>query len=529
MKIFYPNKLFALIIFFGLGANLFSQGLPTYQERSLTDTTLIFESTKLVSEGAVNPDEYKVGPGDEFIIVVSGVQETTVRVKIDPEGFLYIPRSGVIDLRYKTLTETKELITKQLDKSFRNADYYISLVSFRNISVSLIGNVRKPSTYVLFSNSRLLDLIKSSLGLTPSSDLRNIVIQSKDDTKKSCDFLSFLRKGDFSQNPYLKEGDVVLIQKVNKMVIANGQVLYPAQYEFKEDETIYDLINLAGGLSYKARKDSIELIRFATDGETQFSLFFSYNQITSEPIKLQFGDQIIVRSIPDYYISQYVTITGKVKYPGLYKIIKNKTSLTEIVNKAGGFLEDASLVDATVFRVDADSVYDPEFERIKLIPRADMTDDEYDYFKSKSRQRVGKVIVDFQKLFIEGKATEDIVLRRQDQINIPEKKNYITIIGQVVKPGNIIYDPKLSVSDYIQIAGGFSWRALEGDVRVIKVNTGEWVDADDVKTLDPGDSIWVLENPPGPKFWEIFMTTLTILGQVAAVVAATVAVIIAVQ
>ncbi|MBZ0200361.1 MAG: hypothetical protein K8H86_10870, partial [Ignavibacteriaceae bacterium] len=81
--------------------------------------------------------------------------------------------------------------------------------------------------------------------------------------------------------------------------------------------------------------------------------------------------------------------------------------------------------------------------------------------------------------------------------------------------------------DYIELSGGFGWRALEGDVRVIKAKTGEWIDADDVEKLEPGDTIWIPEDPPGPKFWDVFTTTLTILGQVASVIAATVAVIIA--
>ncbi|MCK7522834.1 MAG: SLBB domain-containing protein [Ignavibacteriales bacterium] len=81
---------------------------------------------------------------------------------------------------------------------------------------------------------------------------------------------------------------------------------------------------------------------------------------------------------------------------------------------------------------------------------------------------------------------EDVILKRKDVISIPEKKNYVSIIGQVVNPGNLVYAPNLKVNDYIQLAGGFSWRAIEGDVRVIKVNTGEWVDADDVESLDPG-------------------------------------------
>ena len=57
--------------------------------------------------------------------------------------------------------------------------------------------------------------------------------------------------------------------------------------------------------------------------------------------------------------------------------------------------------------------------------------------------------------------------------------------------------------------------------------TGEWVDADDVDSLETGDTIWIPETPPGPKFWDVFTTSLTILGQVASIIAATIAVIIA--
>ncbi len=244
-------------------------------------------------------------------------------------------------------------------------------------------------------------------------------------------------------------------------------------------------------------------------------------------IELKYSDLIVVRELSTYYDEQWITIDGEVKFPGVYRITKDKTTLTEVINEAGGFLEDASLIDATLYRNIADTSFDSEFERIKLIPRADMTDDEYDYLKAKSRQRIGKVVVDFESLFTKNQLSEDLILKRLDKISIPEKKNYITIIGQVVSPGSIIFNENLKVQDYIQLAGGFSWRALEGDVRIIKTNTGEWVEEDDVEELEPGDTIWVLEDPPGPKFWDVFTTSLTILGQVAAILAASIAVIIA--
>ncbi len=156
-----------------------------------------------------------------------------------------------------------------------------------------------------------------------------------------------------------------------------------------------------------------------------------------------------------------------------------------------------------------------------------MTEDEYDYFKSKSRQTSGRVVIDFVDLFNNNNLSENIVLRKGDIINIPEQKDYIIMLGQFVNPGKIIYDPNLTVKDYITLAEGFGWRALEGEVRVIKTKTGEWIDADDEVKLLPGDTIWVPEDPPAPKFWDVFMDGLQIFAQLAAVIAAAAAIVVA--
>ncbi len=507
-----------------------AQVSPDYPERLLLgfkDSTMISQFLTISSEGAIDPNEYKVGPGDVLFISVSGLEEKIFTPGIDPEGFIYIPRIGAVDLRNKTLTEAKKAITSRLLRSFKDVDIHISLQNFRNIKVSLLGNVLNPSTYVLSSASRLLDLFVLSSGLTNTADIRNIKIISKNGEKKNVDLLRFLRSGDYSQNPFLNDGDIVLVDKAERFISLFGHIKYPGNYEFREDETAEEILEIAGGLMYKARKDSIEVVRFSEDGKNQYSIFYNYDEIKTKNVKLNKGDFIIVREIPDYFEVNYVNITGEVKYPGVYKIKKDETTLREIVNAAGGFKEKASLKDALLYRTKADSTYDPELERLKLVPRADMTDDEYDYLKARSRQKRGRVVVDFEKLFLQGDSREDVVLQIGDMIFIPEKKEYISIIGQVVNPGNITFKPNLSVEDYINIAGGFSWRAKENDIRVIRANTGEWVDADDVDQLKPGDTIWVPEDPPGPKFWEVFTTSLQVLGQVAAIIAATIAVIVA--
>lgn len=526
------KKLISLIILLILIASAAVSGQtlkPDYSERAFAglpaDSAQAAAFSIQATEGSVDPDEYFVGPGDRIFISISGVEDYAANLAVNQEGILYIPRVGGVDLKNTSLADSKKKIISAIDKYFKNVEVFISLTDFRKIKVALIGNVLKPSMYALSGNSRLIDVITVSSGLRDNANYRDIVIKHRDGTERHFDILSFFRYGDRKNNPLLNEGDVVVIDRVDKVVSVTGQIKYTGTYEFVENETVYDLIQLSGGVLSKARTDSVEIVRFNEDGKNQYSLFFALEE--TKKVYLLNQDHVIVREKPEYYIDRYVNIIGYVNYPGYYKIVKDVTTLSEIIEQAGGLRSDASLTEASLNRTMGTVELDPEFERLKLIPRQDMTDDEYDYLKAKSRQRKGKVVVDFVKLFRDDDKSEDLILKRGDIISIPEAKNYVILLGQVVNPGNIIYKRGLTVDDYIQLAGGFGWRALEGDVRVIKANTGEWIEADDIDDLEPGDTIWIPEDPPGPKFWDVFTTSLAVLGQLAAIVAATVAVIIA--
>jgi polysaccharide biosynthesis/export protein len=513
-----------------LSDKVLTQQLPDYPERFVQDSLSQMSSlpmSKIATEGIVNPEEYRVGPGDKIFISISGVKEISSTLIIDQEGWLYIPRVGGIDLRNTSLKDAKIKISDSILRYYKNVDLFISLVDFRMIKISLVGNITKPSVFVLPANSRLMDLVTGTKQLNENSDIRNIKVIPKDGEIRTYDLLSFLRFGDFDNNPILVEGDVVSIQKVDKVVRISGQVQYPALYEFRPNETIADLIKLACEFTFDARRDTIELIRFLEDGRTQISNYYSYDEIVQNSIYLQNKDHVVIRKIPEFLLDHYIVINGYVRYPGWYKINKNITTLKEIIKEAGGFLEEASLTEASVTRQMDVEETDAEYERLLLIPTDKMTEDEYDYFKSKSRQRSGRVVIDFVELFQKNNLKEDIILRKNDIINVPEKKDYIIMLGQFVNPGKIIFDSLFTVNDYISLAGGFGWRALEGDVRVIKAKTGEWIDADEIDELKPGDTIWVPENPPGPKFWDVFTDVLTIVAQLAAIVAASAAVIVA--
>lgn len=511
----------------------FAQALPNYIEREgiLADSTnkLTNYNQDVVSqatEGFIEADEYFVGPGDELLISILGVEDKGFKTVIDHEGNIFIPKVGVIELRNLNLAEAKRKIRESILKSYKNVEVAISLISFRKIKVSLIGNIKRSGTMTLPSNYRLSDIILNTNLLLKDSDIRNILIKNRQKKNQSYDLLKFLRLGSETENPYLREGDIIKIPKADRVVSIFGEVPYPGTHEYVENQTVSELIELAGGLLHTAVKDTIEVIRFEQDNKTQVSEYYSLSEIQDKNIYLGKSDKVVVREKPNYLIDRLVEVNGFVKYPGLYKIKKNKTTLKELVeNEVGGFLQEASLEDAYVIRTIGIDKKDTEFERLKNVSRSEMTEDEYDYFKARSREVRGKMVIDFERLFKQNDETEDIVLKRGDKIFVPEKQDYITMVGQVVTPGNIKYKKNFNVEDYIELAGGFAWRAEDGDVRVIKDETGEWIEADDVENLNPGDIIWVPEEPPAPKFWDVFKDVMAILGQSAAIVTSIVAVI----
>ena len=290
-----------------------AQDFPSYSERafqhqldSLRETTSIYSTG--ASEGSIDADEYHVGPGDKIFISISGVREFIYNLSINQEGWIYIPQVGGVDLNNLTLAQARTKLEKSINRYYKNVNIFISLVDFRQIRVSLVGDVVKPSNFVLAANSRLMDLFYISAGLNETANIRNIKIISKEDSVNFYDLLSFLRFGNFDGNPLLRGGDVVLIDRFDKTVTITGLVKYPGIYEFIENESVYGLIQLAGDFLSKAKKDTIEVVSFYDHGSFQKSNFYSLDDYTNNELLLKYRDHIIIREIPEYYQEYFVKV-----------------------------------------------------------------------------------------------------------------------------------------------------------------------------------------------------------------------------
>ncbi|MEC9379964.1 MAG: SLBB domain-containing protein, partial [Candidatus Latescibacterota bacterium] len=192
------------------------------------------------------------------------------------------------------------------------------------------------------------------------------------------------------------------------------------------------------------------------------------------------------------------------------------TLLRDVIKRAGGITEAASLAKARIIRqIQIGKEIDPEFERILALPSGAWGEEEKQYFNMKSRAQRGQMVVDFVSLFEDEDEVQNILIRPGDVITIPPSMRTVIVSGQAAFPGAVPFDENFNVWDYIDRAGGFGWRA-SGDIRVIEARTGVIKKAEDVVQIQPGDRIWIKEKPVRD-YWQIFAQSMTIAGQTATV------------
>lgn len=493
------------------------------QDRLKQQRTQRSEQLAPAVEIAVDDTLYVVGPGDELAVNIFGSQFYTFTVPVSSDGTIVLPGFGTAVVRNATLREVRDRVHALLRSDVRKADILVSLARARQVKVTVAGAVRMPGVIVLPATARVSEALEAAGGIIPdTTSIRNILVQRTDGAVFTADLLRYLRLGDLAANPFVSGGDRIVFRPRDNRIGTFGAVGVEGWFDFVAGESLYSALEVSQGLRASAFRDSVEIVRFGRDHVTTRRMFVNlggYPADRSADMPLQPGDLVLVRSIPRYQDHRLVVLRGEVRYQGTYSIDLGTTSLRDLIQRAGGFTDEASLEEATVVRKTPENERDREFERLQKIPTADMREDEYEYFKARSRERVGQMVVDFKKLFLQGDQSQNIVLQEGDIIEVPRRKDYIRIIGRVNSPGNVIFAPGWTFEQYITAAGGYGWRADDGDVRVVKARTGELVDADDEGDyeLEPGDTIWVPEVPE-VKFWEIALTTLGVISQVAGIV-----------
>ncbi len=319
-------------------------------------------------------------------------------------------------------------------------------------SVSVVGNVVNPGTYTLSPIKRISDAIQTANSapidsvtveireLLNNSSSRNITIKRKNESIH-VDLERFLRYGDDKHNPYIQDGDIIIVPAIEQKVTISGSVNRGGEFELVKNDRIMDIVMLSMGLSDNAYLNKAEVVRFINQSDSteiiEVNLFEILNNPSSEEnLFLENDDRIFIKSIPEYHKRKRlgVSVFGAVINGGEFDLTEGYR-LYDAIAVAGGLRDDAYLDKAEVVRFINDS------DSTKIIN------------------------INLYKVIENPEFPDNLLLENDDRIfikSIPEyhRQFNISIMGEVKFPGTYaIIDQKTTLRDVLIEAGGPTQKA----------------------------------------------------------------------
>ncbi len=387
----------------------------------------LFESAGLSFEPNLtiaSPKNYVIGVGDEIIVDIYGLSESTKKLKVSTEGMIRFPNLGPIKVAGLTIEEAQVKIKNQAAKVYTtivggNTKVLVSLGQIRSIRVTLVGEVNKPGNYTVSSLSTIMNALYASGGPNAIGSFRKIELVRSGKPIVQFDVYDFLLKGDLSKNKLLQDEDVIRVGAYETRVAVTGATKKQALFDIKKGESAKEVLEFAGGFADMGYKEMVRVKRMGAKGKEVLTV--RSNQLSQ--FNLISGDTLVVDPLATNYVNR-ISIQGAVYYPGEYGVadISNlKTLLTTAQVKENAFMDRAVLR-----RFNAD-----------LTP-------------SLLSFNIADVLAD----------KTQITLQKEDSVFIYAKeaireKYTITINGEVNQPDTYAFAENMRAQDLILLAGGF--------------------------------------------------------------------------
>ncbi|WP_231878717.1 SLBB domain-containing protein, partial [Oleiphilus sp. HI0125] len=223
----------------------------------------------------------------------------------------------------------KNKLRDEVSKRMIGMKASISMGELKSIRVFVLGEAYVPGSYVVSSLSTITNALVLSGGISESGSLRNIQLKRKGELVQTLDLYELLLKGDTSNDAALRSGDVVFIPPVGNTAGVDGEVRRPAIYEFKEGETLSDLLGFAGGLKPSAypKKSTLERIN-DVDQRTVLNVSAKAEDLNANPA--QAGDILRIPSVLEK-VEDTIALRGHVYRPGVQSF-KDGMRLTDVIS-----------------------------------------------------------------------------------------------------------------------------------------------------------------------------------------------------
>ena len=340
-------------------------------------------STDITMSGLDKPiisEEYILMPGDRLLVTITGATNYSYTANITYEGKLtieipvssaptvqgvYVPQYDIVaavPVYNLTLKSAKDSLRHVFLKYFRNIKVDITLLGMRQFTVFVVGEVKRPGMVRAYPVDRVSTLIKRAWGITTVGSRSKIELKRKGELYKVADLEEFERTGNTEVNPYVQDGDLIIVLHMEKSVIIRGAVFGKRGYELRvaeltaarertseglyeidQGERVSDLIPKAGGVTPWADLQNVYIERDTTKIQIDLVRVFE-DENYKDNILLEDGDILIIPSV-----NAIVYVQGQVTNPGAFAFQPNLKA-SDYIGLAGGPMGDAHMSGVTIYR-----------------------------------------------------------------------------------------------------------------------------------------------------------------------------------
>ena len=393
----------------------------------------------------VGPD-YVLGPGDAVAIDLWGGVSRRFYEVVDREGRVSLPEIGPVLVAGKSLADVQQSVQRTLRTQFRDVSADVSLARLRTIRVYVVGDVVRPGAYDIGSLSSPLNALFSAGGPTPRGSLRILKHFRGNQLVQEVDVYDLLLHGVKGDIQRLENGDTVMVPPLGPEITIEGMVRRPAVYEQKEEKSLADAADLAGGLLPSATLRHIEVQRLvAHQKQTMLSLDIPQDDSSGEAIRqlesfqIQDGDKIRIFPIAPY-AQDAVYLEGHVIRPGKYSF-REGMRVTDLISSYKELLPEPASSYGEIIRLSLPD-YRPTVESFDL----------------------AKVLADPSKAPLLQPLDTIQIFGRYDFENPP----VVSVLGDVRVPGTYRTSGDIHLSDAIHLAGGLTPDAQTVDAQVFR-------------------------------------------------------------
>jgi polysaccharide biosynthesis/export protein len=467
---------------------------------SLSDTTralqvfglaLFKRSTTLFQPALSGPvdDNYRLGPGDGLVLILSGDVELGHELTVSREGFIAIPQVGQLYVANLTLRQLEDLLYARLGRVYSGVRrgpaattrFTVTVARLRTVQVFVTGDVARPGSYQISAAGTALTALYAAGGPTANGSFRRIDIRRAGQLVDSLDLYDYLLRGDNRHDVRLETGDVIFVRVRQTPVKMAGKVVRPAIYELTEGETLRELLQAAGGFEPDALRRRVQIDRIlpprerGRGGRDRVVIDLASDQFTDglgPAFRVEPGDSVTVFAVADRR-RNVVNVAGPVWTPGPVGFTPGM-KLSEAIRLAGGPKPDVFVGPVLVTRLLPDST------RVQL--RATLADST-------------------------GALVDDIALLEDDQITLFSRTafrplRYVAVTGAVRKPGRLPYRDGMTLRDALLQVNGLTEDALltEAEVARLPDDTSRAGGRVATSFRVPLDSTYLFERGPDGRY-----------------------------